>query len=308
MGGTVPSIFFFKEQPMPALTATAASASSTDAAVDMENIVESIAEGTRIPGFVVSIILSVLIFAAAKVISYLIRRFFKRLSERNPKFSVLMASLLWRICSVLVWMIAILSILAVWGIDLTPLIAGLGVTGVVLGFALQESIGSLFSGFMIAVNNPFRVGDWVEIGQDGVAGTVIAMDLMCVTLATGDNKKYTVNNKYVWSNTILNYSYIERRRIDMSIDIGYSMDTEKARKVLFDLVSSYPEVLSDPAPVVEVNKYGASGITLIVRPWVKPSDYWNIYWRFNGEVLAALRANGLDMPFNQLDVHIIKEE
>ncbi len=293
---------------MPALTATAASASSTDAAVDMENIVESIAEGTRIPGFVVSIILSVLIFAAAKVISYLIRRFFKRLSERNPKFSVLMASLLWRICSVLVWMIAILSILAVWGIDLTPLIAGLGVTGVVLGFALQESIGSLFSGFMIAVNNPFRVGDWVEIGQDGVAGTVIAMDLMCVTLATGDNKKYTVNNKYVWSNTILNYSYIERRRIDMSIDIGYSMDTEKARKVLFDLVSSYPEVLSDPAPVVEVNKYGASGITLIVRPWVKPSDYWNIYWRFNGEVLSALRANGLDMPFNQLDVHIIKEE
>ena len=293
---------------MPVLTATAASTSSTDAAVDMENIVESIAEGTRIPGFVVSIILSVLIFAAAKVISYLIRRFFKRLSERNPKFSVLMASLLWRICSVLVWMIAILSILAVWGIDLTPLIAGLGVTGVVLGFALQESIGSLFSGFMIAVNNPFRVGDWVEIGQDGVAGTVIAMDLMCVTLATGDNKKYTVNNKYVWSNTILNYSYIERRRIDMSIDIGYSMDTEKARKVLFDLVSSYPEVLSDPAPVVEVNKYGASGITLIVRPWVKPSDYWNIYWRFNGEVLSALRANGLDMPFNQLDVHIIKEE
>ena len=308
MGGTVPSIFFFKEQPMPALTATAASTSSTDAAVDMENIVESIAEGTRIPGFVVSIILSVLIFVAAKVISYLIRRFFKRLSERNPKFSVLMASLLWRICSVLVWMIAILSILAVWGIDLTPLIAGLGVTGVVLGFALQESIGSLFSGFMIAVNNPFRVGDWVEIGQDGVAGTVIAMDLMCVTLATGDNKKYTVNNKYVWSNTILNYSYIERRRIDMSIDIGYSMDTEKARKVLFDLVSSYPEVLSDPAPVVEVNKYGASGITLIVRPWVKPSDYWNIYWRFNREVLSALRANGLDMPFNQLDVHIIKEE
>ncbi len=293
---------------MPVLTATAASASSTDAAVDMENIVESISEGTRIPGFVVSIILSVLIFVAAKVISYLIRRFFKRLSERNPKFSVLMASLIWRICSVLVWMIAILSILAVWGIDLTPLIAGLGVTGVVLGFALQESIGSLFSGFMIAVNNPFRVGDWVEIGQDGVAGTVIAMDLMCVTLATGDNKKYTVNNKYVWSNTILNYSYIERRRVDMSVEIGYSMDAEKAKKVLFDLVSSYPEVLSDPSPVVEVNEFGDSGIVIIVRPWVKPADYWKIYWRFNSEVLSTLHANGLDMPFNRLDVHLIKKD
>ena len=266
--------------------------------------VETISTNFHIHPIIVSVVVSAVVLIVAKILCAAIKKSLKKLAGKSSKFSLIMAQLVWKLCAAIIWIIAIVAVLGIFGIDLTPVLAGLGITGVVLGFALQESIGSLFSGFMIAVNNPFRVGDWVEIGQDGVAGTVIAMDLMCVTLATGDNKKYTVNNKYVWSNTILNYSYIERRRIDMSIDIGYSMDTEKARKILFDLVSSYPEVLSDPAPVVEVNKYGASGITLIVRPWVKPSDYWNIYWRFNGEVLSALRANGLDMPFNQLDVHI----
>ena len=204
--------------------------------------------------------------------------------------------------------IAIIAILGVFGIDLTPVLAGLGITGVVLGFALQESISSLFSGIMIAINNPFRVGDWVEIGQDGVAGTVNAMDMMCVTLSTGDNKKYTVSNKYVWNNTILNYSYIERRRIDMSISVGYDMDTDKAKKVLMDLIRSYPEVLPEPEPVVEVNAYGDSGITIIVRPWVSPADYWKVYWRFNGDVLRILRENQLDMPFNQIVVHMAKDE
>ena len=291
---------------MPILASAAAASADKDIAT-IESLVAEMSEDLHIPHFVISLILTVVIFIAAKIISFLVRRFFKRISERNQKVSVLMSSLIWRVCSVLIWMVAVLAILALWGIDLTPVIAGLGVTGIVLGFALQESISSLFSGFMIAANNPFRVGDWVEIGQDGVAGTVVAMDLMCVTLSTGDNKKYTVNNKYVWSNTILNYSYIERRRVDMSVDIGYSMDTGKAREVLYSLISSYEEVLKDPAPVVEVNTYGASSITIIVRPWVKPADYWKVYWRFNSEVLSVLRANGLDMPFSQLDVHIVKE-
>ena len=67
---------------------------------------------------------------------------------------------------------------------------------------------------------------------------------------------------------------------------------------------SYPEILPDPAPVVEVNNYGASSIDIIVRPYVLPSDYWKVYWRFNADVLRTLRSNGMDMPFNQLIVHM----
>ena len=290
------------------LTASAASNPAESDIQNLEGLVDELSTGLHIPEILVSLILTIAVFIVAKILSFLIRRAFRNLARRNNKFTPLMASLMWRICSVLMWIIAILMMLAFWGIDLTPLLAGLGITGIVLGFALQESISSLFSGIMIAINNPFRVGDWVEIGQDGVAGTVNAMDMMCVTLSTGDNKKYTVSNKYVWNNTILNYSYIERRRIDMSISVGYDMDTDKAKKVLMDLIRSYPEVLPEPEPVVEVNAYGDSGITIIVRPWVSPADYWKIYWRFNGDVLRILRDNQLDMPFNQLVVHMAKDE
>ena len=205
----------------------------------------------------------------------------------------------------IVWIIAIIAILGVFGIDLTPVLAGLGITGVVLGFALQESISSFFSGIMIAINSPFRVGDWVDIGD--ISGTVESMDLMCVTLSSGDNKKITMNNKNVWGSNIINYSFIERRRLDMAVTVRYTDDLEKAKEAIRSLLATYPEILPDPQPLVEVGSYGESAITIYVRPWVKPSDYWPVCWRFNADILKTLRANGIDMPFNQIDVHVIQD-
>lgn len=133
------------------------------------------------------------------------------------------------------------------------------------------------------------------------------MDMMCVTLAAGDNKKIKMNNKNVWGNTIVNYSYIERRKIDMVVTVRYTDNLETAKTVIRGLIESYPEVLADPAVLVEVGAYNDSSISIYVRPWVKPSEYWPVYWRFNAEVLNTLRANGLDMPFNQMDVHLIQD-
>ncbi|MBO8436642.1 MAG: mechanosensitive ion channel family protein [Spirochaetes bacterium] len=268
-------------------------------------VVEAIAKNFHIPRIAVALILAFLIFIVAKVVIAIVRRSLKDFSSRSNKFTPMMASLVGKIIAVVIWIIAIVAIVGVFGIDLTPVLAGLGITGVVLGFALQESISSFFSGIMIAINNPFRVGDWVDIGD--ISGTVVAMDLMCVTLASGDNKKITMNNKNVWGSTIINYSFIEKRRLDMKVSIRYSDDVEKAKSVLSEMLSSYPEVLSDPAPLVEIGSYDDSAITLYVRPWVKPEDYWKLYWRFNSELLPALRKNGIDMPFNQLDVHISKD-
>ena len=93
----------------------------------------------------------------------------------------------------------------------------------------------------------------------------------------------------------------------MKVSIRYSDDIETAKEVILSLILSYKEVLRDPAPLVEVGNYADSSIDIYVRPWVKPADYWNVYWRFNSEILNALRCNGIDMPFNQLDVHVVKD-
>ena len=284
-------------------------AADTLADADIVAVVDEIStgleNGLHIPKFVTSLIFAVIILIAAKVICLVIKHSLRKLAGRSRKFTMIMAQLVWKLCAAIVWIIAIVSVLGIFGIDLTPVLAGLGITGVVLGFALQESISSLFCGVMIALNNPFRVGDWVDIGD--ISGTVVAMDLMCVTLAAGDNKKITMNNKNVWGNTIVNYSYIERRRIDMIVTVRYTDNLETAKTVIRGLIESYPEVLADPAVLVEVGEYNDSSISIYVRPWVKPSDYWPVYWRFNAEVLNTLRANGLDMPFNQMDVHLIQD-
>lgn len=286
-------------------TAAAAVAEDPDIAVAVDAFAGEIEKGLHIPRFVTSIIIAAVIIIVAKILIAIIKRMILKLSKRSRKFTFIMAQLVWKLAAALIWVIAIVSVLGIFGIDLTPVLAGLGITGVVLGFALQESISSLFSGVMIAINAPFRVGDWVDIGD--ISGTVVSMDLMCVTLSSGDNKKITMNNKNVWGNTIVNYSYIDKRRLDMSVTVRYTDDLEKAKSTIRELVTSYPEVLRDPAPLVEIGSYNDSSISIYVRPWVMPSDYWPVYWRFNADVLNTLRANGLDMPFNQMDVHLIKD-
>lgn len=279
-----------------------AAAAAADDVAELTDMVTDISNGVHLHPLLVSLILSAITVVIARIIAAIIRRTLFSVSKRVPKFTLLMAGLVSKIISFIIWVITVVVILGFFGVDLTPVLAGLGITGVVLGFALQESIASLFSGIMIAINNPFRVGDWVDIGD--VSGTVTSMDIMCVTLTSGDNKKITMNNKNVWGSTIVNYSYIDKRRLDMTVSVDYSTDTDKAKNIIRALIMSYPEILPDPAPVVEVNNYGASSIDIIVRPYVLPSDYWKVYWRFNAEVLKTLRANGMDMPFNQLIVHL----
>ena len=283
---------------------TAASvAEETDFVAAVEEISNGLNSSFHIPKIFVTVAIAILILLVARILCYIIKRTLKKIANRGLKFTMIMAQLVSKLCSALIWIIAIVAVLGIFGIDLTPVLAGLGITGVVLGFALQESISSLFSGVMIAINNPFRVGDWVDIGD--ISGTVVAMDLMCVTLSAGDNKKITMNNKNVWGNTIINYSYIDKRRLDMTVTVRYSDDLEKAKDTIRDLIAGYPEILKDPAPLVEIGSYNDSSISIYVRPWVSPSDYWKVYWRFNAEILKTLQANGIDMPFNQIDVHII---
>ena len=271
----------------------------------VDSISSDLAKGFHIPPFLTHLLFAAIIVIVAKIIIAIIKRTVLNFSRHSEKFTFIMAQLVWKLCATLIWIVAVVAILGVFGIDLTPVLAGLGITGVVLGFALQESISSLFSGIMIAINSPFRVGDWVDIGD--ISGTVKSMDLMCVTLASGDNKKITMNNKNVWGNTIVNYSYIDKRRLDMSVTVRYTDDLEVAKSAIRDLLGSYPEILPDPAPLVEVGSYNDSSITIYVRPWVAPSDYWPVAWRFNSDILKALQSRGIDMPYNQLDVHIVKD-
>lgn len=203
------------------------------------------------------------------------------------------------------WVLVLVMALGKLGIDVAPIIAGLGVTGFVIGFACQESLASLAAGVMIALNEPFKVGDYVVVG--GFEGSIVALDMMAVTLATADNRKVTIPNKAAWGQPIVNFSALGVRRVDVSIGIAYGADISLARKCAIEAISSVKGVLADPAPMAEVTSLADSSVLMTVRVWSKVSDYWDVFFACNQLVKEAFDRAGVAIPFPQLDVHLVKE-
>ena len=260
----------------------------------------------RILGIGTRILLTLLVVAVAKFLIVLFVRFMKKMTHaKKSRISPLMSTFIIKVVRVVVWLFALLIGLQVWGINMGPVIAGLGITGVVLGFALQETISNLFSGFLLALNNPFDIGDYVIIGS--VEGTVEQMDAVSITLKTGDKKKITMANKLVLEGAIVNVSASETRRLDMTVSVAYGSDLDQVKEVISSLLSSYSDVLDEPAPVIEVSKLNNSSVDFIVRPWVRNSDYWAVNWRFQKDIYDMLNKAHIEIPYNKLDVNLISK-
>lgn len=253
--------------------------------------------------FIPRLIIFVAIIVIASLLTKFVRKSFKKL-QSTKRISSIFGTLMRKTINSIIWVIAVICLLQDLGVNLTPVIAGLGVSGVVLGLALQETIASFFCGLIIAVKRPFEIGDYVSIG--GTEGTVKTMDIMGISLTSGDNKLITMSNKNVWGSVIINTSALDKRRIDMVIPVAYNTDLEKAKSVITGLLSSYSEVLKDPEMKIEVHTLADSSINFIVRPWTANADYWTVYWRFQKEIVEAFRANGIEIPYNKLDVNLVK--
>jgi small conductance mechanosensitive channel len=188
------------------------------------------------------------------------------------------------------------------GISIGPLLAGLGIAGFIIGFALQDSLSNFASGLMILIYRPFDIGDIVDV--NGAFGTVRYMSLVNTTIHTFDNQSVIVPNNQIWQNAIKNLTGQETRRVDMTFGISYGDDVEKAERILSDIVSSGDKVLKEPEPLIHLHELGDSSVNFIVRPWVRTEDYWETYWHITREVKLRFDAEGISIPFPQRDVHL----
>lgn len=197
--------------------------------------------------------------------------------------------------------LGILFALSQLGISLGPLLAGLGIAGFIIGFALQDSLANFASGMMILVYRPFDVGDFVEAG--GVTGKVDRMSLVNSTFKTLDNQVVVVPNNVIWQNVIINLTAQRTRRVDLTFSISYGDDIDKAKAILKDIVDNYDGVLKTPEPNIRVGGLGDSSVDLICRPWVRTVDYWDTYWNLTEIVKKRFDEEGITIPFPQRDVH-----
>ena len=254
--------------------------------------------------FAVNLVAAVVIlfvgWLVIKGIRAAVARMLAKSAKKNTLFSDFVVSVVSKTC----WAVLLVVALGRLGVNVAPLIAGLGVTGFILGFAFQESLGNLASGLMIALNEPFKVGDYVIVA--GLEGVVLKVDMMATELATADNKKVVVPNKSAWGEPITNFSALGKRRVDLQVGVDYGCDVAKAVKVALETVAKVPGVLSEPAPSVSVGSLDGSQVTINVRPWCACADYWGVYSATYEAVKAAYEKNGVQIPFPQLTVHMDK--
>ena len=252
-------------------------------------------------GFAVNLAVAAVMFVVGffliKLISAAVGKALQKPGAKRSLFSTFIASVVTKSC----WALLAIMILSRLGIDVAPLIAGLGVTGFILGFAFQESLGNLASGMMIAINEPFKVGDTVEAA--GHLGKILEMNMMATVMATADNKRIVLPNKSVWGGPITNFSALKTRRVDMQIGIAYGEDIEKAIGIVKETLSRIPGVLAEPEPAVAVAALDSSQVTLNVRPWVDGADYWSVLSETLKRVKDEFDRAGVEIPFPQITVH-----
>jgi small conductance mechanosensitive channel len=188
------------------------------------------------------------------------------------------------------------------GIQTTSFIAIIGAAGLAVGLALQGSLANFAAGVMLIIFKPFKVGDFISAG--GAMGTVEEIQIFNTILNAPDNRCIIVPNSKVTGDNITNFSGITKRRIDLVFGISYTDDMRKAKEILLKVVTSDPRVLKDPKPVVAVSELADSSVNLVCRPWVNPSDYWDVYFDTVEKGKAELEKNGITIPFPQSDVHL----
>lgn len=242
---------------------------------------------------VFSLILTVA-WVLARLMRYPLRTLF---GSSSLQMNLLLREAVISLCSFLLLLTGVVAALASAGVSLGPILAGLGVLGIVVGLAIQDSLGNLAAGAMILVYRPYDMDDHVLI--NGAEGLVKRMNLLATTVSTFDNQSIIVPNGRIWSDTIINYTAHHIRRIDIKVNIAFAEDPERVQTVIMDVLKNQDSVLDEPEPTVHMAAIEESSVTMMVKPWVHTTDYWSTYWDLTRLIKQRLDSEGIEIPFPQ---------
>ncbi len=242
---------------------------------------------------------------ALMLIARVLKRTTKRGLDKIPNLSRLLQAFIVNCVYWLTFVLGIVVVLGLFGVNVTPLFAVFGGLSFILGFALQDTLGNLASGLMIMVLKPFDTGDYIQVG--GSSGFVDEMSIVSTRIRTFDNQIIVVPNSKIWGDVITNVSASPERRVDLVFGIGYSDNAQHAIEVLKELVAAHPMCLAEPEPEVFVGELGDNSVNIFCRPWSKSDDYWAVYWGLTGQAKERFDEEGISIPFPQRDVHLISQ-
>jgi small conductance mechanosensitive channel len=248
----------------------------------------------------INIVMALAIFFIGKFIVGILVKLSRKLMTKG-KVDNILVNFIASIIKTVLLLFVVIAALDQLGVDTTSMIALVGAAGLAIGLALQGTLQNLASGVMLIIFRPFSDGDFIEAA--GVVGVVEQIGIFSITMRTGDNREIIIPNGAVYGGTITNNSRRETRRVDMVFGIGYDDDLLKAKDIIKKILSEDERILADPAPAVVVGELADSSVNFNVRPWCKTADYWGVYSDVHEKIKLTFDAEGISIPYPQMDIH-----
>ncbi|GAC39709.1 mechanosensitive ion channel family protein [Paraglaciecola psychrophila] len=253
----------------------------------------------------INIVMAIVIYIIGKFIVGILVNVFGKVMARS-EYDEMLIDFVKAILNAILMLFVIVASLDELGVNTTSMVAILGAAGLAIGLSLQGSLQNFASGVMLLVFRPFKAGDFIDAG--GEMGTVKTISIFTTMMTTGDNKQIIVPNGKIYGGNITNFSANDTRRVDMVVGIGYDSDLKKAKQILNEMVAADERILKDPEPKVAVSELADSSVNFVVRPWVASADYWAVKFDFTEAVKLRFDAEGISIPFPQMDVHVHKND
>lgn len=251
-----------------------------------------------VPKLILGIVVLVIGWKLIKLLNRIMSRAYAR-HKVDPSLQQFLHSLI----DILMKVLLFVTVMGIIGIQMTSFIALLGAAGVAIGMALQGTLQNFAGGVIILLLKPFKVGDFIE--QGSYAGFVESIQIFNTTLRTYDGRHVVVPNTELATKSLVNHFDQPQRRVAIDVGLAYGQSVEKAKEVLMKVAADNPLVLQDPKPAfATLEKLADSSLNMRLYAWTLAENYWQTLYSLNEEVYNAFRAEGLEIPFNQMDVHI----
>jgi len=267
------------------------------AATFFDNLLDRIK--SALPTLIFAVIVFIIGIVAVKIITKIISRFMKKSTVDNAAIAFLVSFI-----RVVLYTIVIVSALTLVGVPMSSIIALIGAAGLAISLALQNYLSNLAGGFIILFSKPFKSGDMIEI--DSTTGQIKSINILYTKMLTSDNKTVLIPNGKVADAKIINYSEMPTRRLDMTFDISYSNDFEKAKEIIQGITDRNKLVHKDPEPLIRLGAHKESALEIVVKLWVANDKYYELFYDMSEAVKREFDKHGIEIPYNQLDVHIQK--
>lgn len=284
------------------LLEVAATTEASEKIIKIEDLIEKLIDLSITAGK--HILAAVLVYIIGSFLVKLINRLLATMLARR-KVDISVQSFLKSMVNILLLVLLLISVIGALGVNTTSFAALLASAGIAVGMALSGNLSNFAGGIVILLFKPFKVGDWIE--AQGTQGAVKEIQIFHTILITADNKTVYIPNGNLSSALVTNYSQQKSRRITWEIGVEYGEDIERVRTKVYDLFRSDPRVIqNEPGqmPFVGLDNFGESSVNLIVRVWVKPTDYWDVFYEGQQKIYDLFNREGINIPFPQRVVHM----